>query len=355
MLLSSDFSPVSGKSKTGSSAAQAAALASGQLAACPLQPATAIASAKDGQFPLQPGVSGLMAADIASFIVVGKEAAASGRPRDAEIAFLMACQVADKLKGSASVESADARYELGSHYARLGLASSLAAAANRAELLGRAELLYSDSLHTYRLKYGQANEKSLFATQGLASVRQTLAKGDNVQRAPAPSTPAHESAANTAEPVRAAAENTSMPVQASVVRAQPRKVEVAKAALPAPQKPVAATRLRPSFDCIKARSAVEKMICSDAELARLDRELGSVYVRASNLTSDRAAFQRQTNREWRMRESTCRDRECLLRWYAQRRNQLMKGIEKRERPLPPAPRWGTGTFTDENANLYRGN
>ena len=77
------------------------------------------------------------------------------------------------------------------------------------------------------------------------------------------------------------------------------------------------------------------MICSDAELARLDRELGRVYARAKNVTVDAAAFKRQNNEEWRRRESACRDRECLLGWYAQRRDQLLGDIgDTRQRTSP---------------------
>ncbi|MBW2683316.1 MAG: MliC family protein, partial [Deltaproteobacteria bacterium] len=38
----------------------------------------------------------------------------------------------------------------------------------------------------------------------------------------------------------------------------------------------------PSFDCSKAKTESEKMVCSDPELARLDRELNRVYMLAYN-------------------------------------------------------------------------
>ena len=188
MLPGSDSSPVPGKPKTSVAVAPPlpAALASGQLATCPTEPAAAPANEKDGQFPLQAGVEGLIAADITSFIVIGNEAAAAGRPRDAEAAFLMACRVADKLGGAGSVESADAKYQLGSHYARLALGGGVAGGADRIELLRRAEPLYLDSLQTSIVHHGEAHEKSRLAAQGLAAVRQTLAPGENVQPTPAP-------------------------------------------------------------------------------------------------------------------------------------------------------------------------
>ena len=289
----------------GAAAPQSAALTPVQRAACPLQPAATVAGRKDGKFTLQTDFSGMTASNIASFIVLGKEAAAAGRPRDAEVAFLMSCRVADKLKGMDSVESADAKYQLGWLYAGLALEDG-SARASRAELRRRAERLYADSLQTYQAKYGQAHEKSRFAAEGLKALGQ---------------------------PVGSAQEGTSKPSQASMPPSRPRRNEAAQAASPAPGEPGAAASPGPSFDCAKARSMPEKMICSNAELARLDRELGRVYARAKNAASDGAAFRRQNSEEWRRREAMCRDRECLLRWYANRHDQLMNIMQGQE----PAP------------------
>ena len=322
MTLNESSSQASSMLKTTNLAMQPGVPASRQFAACPLMPTTAAASEKDGQFPLQADVSGLIAADIASFIAIGKEAVASGRLRDAEVAFLMSCRVADKLKGADSVESAEAKFQLGAHYARLALDAD---SANRAELLRQAELLYSDSSHIYLLKYGKAHEMSQFAAEGLATVRQTLALGD------------------------------SAPLRPSATQSRARQVDAEVSSLRAPSVPqdqAATRRPKSSSDCTKARSVPEKMICSDAELARLDRDLARVYLRAGKLTSDRAAFRRQTQEEWRMREATCRDRECLLRWYAHRRVQLTSVIQGQEQSPPKATNWST--FPADTADLYKG-
>ena len=84
-----------------------------------------------------------------------------------------------------------------------------------------------------------------------------------------------------------------------------------------------ANRGSPSFDCRRARSYSERTICADSELARLDRDLGRLHARAKNAAMDSAAFRRRNDREWQRRESNCRDRDCLVRWYAERRNQLL--------------------------------
>lgn len=319
--------PMAGKPVTTASA-------SGQVATCPLVPATAASSSRDGKFPFQPDVPGLTATDMASFIVIGRDAAASSRPRDAEVAFLMSCRLADKLKGADSAESADGKYLLGAHYAKLALGAGSGLDASRPELLRRAEFLYLDSLRIYSATYGPADERSRSAADGLAAVRQTLAQAPAAQPTPVPEKPPQATA--LASPAL-----ESGPVSSPVSVASPpvRRVEVAKAAMPAseaPQEQRPGMRSDASFDCSRARSAPEKMICSDAELFQLNHEVGRVYARAKNATADRAAFRRQNDVEASRRESICRDRGCLLRWYAYRRDQLMSEIEGRAPSRPTA-------------------
>ena len=299
-----------------------------ERAACPAQALTASRGAKDGQFVMQPNVDAKTASDIPSFILAGKEAAAAARPHDAEIAFLMACRVADKLKGPDSVESADARYQLGRHYATLARAAGTATGAGRAELLRRAQVAYSDSVETYHAKYGDANEKTRYAAEGLAGVLQSPSVDQ--QRAVRPL------AVKPADPVRsvAAAAQAQAPVAvpfpAPAPRAKPPPRNLAAVVTTTPQVRQAtgdASVPTPSFDCARAQSRPEQIICSDVQLAQLDRELGRLHSRAKNASPDPAAFRRQNDQEWRNRESTCRDRECLLRWYAHRRDQLLNDIE----------------------------
>ena len=366
LALDSSLLSTPSKFKTGILASQSGPSALKQSAACPVQPTTAAANEKDGRFPLQADVSGLIAADMASFIIVGKEAAAAGRPRDAEVAFLMSCRVAEKLKGIDSIESADAKYQLGEHYASLALVQNPAAGANRPELLNRAERLYADSSRAYLAKYGQANEKTRLAADGLAAVRQTLAQVNTGQfdlsppNAVPPALVQQEIAkpqqpqpvAGSGESVRSSAGQAALRMpEPAAMYTPPVSAGVAKVVPALPKR--TATRAGPSFDCSYARSWAERAICSDAELARLDRELGRVYAQARNSSTDRAAFRRQQDQELRRREATCRDRECLLRWYAQRRYQLINDIEGRRRSQLAFPGWGTPQR--EVDRFYRGN
>ena len=79
---------------------------------------------------------------------------------------------------------------------------------------------------------------------------------------------------------------------------------------------------KPSFDCAKAKSTVELLICSDPALSRLDMELFNLFKEAKAKTADKENFKKQAIAEWKWREANCQDRECLLGWYQRRRDQL---------------------------------
>lgn len=90
-----------------------------------------------------------------------------------------------------------------------------------------------------------------------------------------------------------------------------------------------------SFDCAKARSRAEILICSDPELSSMDDDLAKIYSKAKSLAPSPADFKSQGEREWKKRETTCFDKQCLLAWYSQRRDQLMSIIN--DQALKPQP------------------
>ena len=94
-------------------------------------------------------------------------------------------------------------------------------------------------------------------------------------------------------------------------------------ATPASSAPVAPT-LQASFDCSKARSDAEHLICSDAELAADDVELASIYAKAKAAAADQVAFKERTRAEWNYREQNCHDRDCLVNWYADQKTALQR-------------------------------
>lgn len=78
-----------------------------------------------------------------------------------------------------------------------------------------------------------------------------------------------------------------------------------------------------SFNCNKARSQNEHLICADSELSQLDDELGVVYAAAKLNATNKKAFQDRTVSEWRRRERECHgEKHCLLNWYSDRLGEL---------------------------------
>ncbi len=77
-----------------------------------------------------------------------------------------------------------------------------------------------------------------------------------------------------------------------------------------------------SFDCDKATSQVEKIICSDDELSKLDESLNKAYLQALEQTP----FKEQTIRnqkQWlKKKRDVCRNLPCLKKAYEARINEL---------------------------------
>lgn len=301
--------------------------------ACPAAQLIAASGRDDGQMRVRDTAT-KTPGEISALILSGKEAAAASRPRDAELAFITACWAADQLRRADATEPADARYQLARHYAHHLQVVKIPAGARRDELARRAELLYSDSLQFYRARFGESHEKTRFAAEGVATLRQSFA-----QAAPAPA-PAPARARRT--PLPPVAQTTApAPARTAVAAAVPARPAIVAAA-PPPERPRfevvtgpvrqatgVPTQVRPSFDCDLARSPSERRICSDTELAQLDRDLGRLHARARMSAPDSAAFRRQNEREWKRRESICRgDRDCLIDWYAHRRDQLLEDLDQ---------------------------
>ncbi|HYF16367.1 MAG TPA: hypothetical protein VEA40_00760, partial [Ramlibacter sp.] len=310
-------------------APQAQAAAATQTAAagdvrtvCPIGPQLPSGGPKDGQVLPPADVQGRAASDAGTLLVSGKEAAASGRPRDAEVSFLTACRIADATRGKASVEAADARYQLAWHYAQAVGGDRPLAAEERARLLRWSQAFHTDALQVFRARLGVAHEKTRLAAEGLQGVQLAMSRtpaaapAPQVAAAPAPeAAPAPAAARAPAAPTAAAAPAPAAPARAAAPAPAPAN-RVAMGAAPA-NEPV-----RASFDCGKARSVPEKLICSDPDLARQDRELGRLFARAKEVAPNPAAFRRASDESWKQREATCRDRICLQAWYAQRRQEL---------------------------------
>lgn len=86
-----------------------------------------------------------------------------------------------------------------------------------------------------------------------------------------------------------------------------------------------------SFDCSKARSLPERMICGDVPLSEMDDRLAAAYARVLQVTlaPDRL---RAEQRQWVVKRNRCLDAECLTDAYRRRTTVLIGGND----PSAPA-------------------
>jgi uncharacterized protein len=81
-----------------------------------------------------------------------------------------------------------------------------------------------------------------------------------------------------------------------------------------------------SFDCKKAKTGIENMICSGKEISKLDEEMDRAYKNALALVSYKDQMRKQ-QREWvKLLRDTCEDEMCLLREYRDRIAALNSSI-----------------------------
>jgi len=69
-----------------------------------------------------------------------------------------------------------------------------------------------------------------------------------------------------------------------------------------------------SFDCAKAGTKVEKLICGNAELSKLDEELGAAYKTALDSEKQSESI-RQAQNQWMKERNGCDDAACLIDAY----------------------------------------
>lgn len=79
-----------------------------------------------------------------------------------------------------------------------------------------------------------------------------------------------------------------------------------------------------SFDCAKAKSAPERLICADSELSALDDEASVLYSQARARASDaeKARLKAEQVAAWKERERTCTTKECVKDWLLARKAAL---------------------------------
>jgi hypothetical protein len=76
-----------------------------------------------------------------------------------------------------------------------------------------------------------------------------------------------------------------------------------------------------SFDCAKAASSVEKAICSNGKLSRLDDEMGEIYTEVLKVVADGPGVM-IGQRSWLKTRNKCNDDVCIERMYKVRLDRL---------------------------------
>jgi uncharacterized protein len=82
--------------------------------------------------------------------------------------------------------------------------------------------------------------------------------------------------------------------------------------------------LAASFDCAKVQTKVERLICADAELSRLDEELAEAYATALQDKKQAYAIQ-DAQKIWLKSRNECVDAGCVQRAHELRMSQLIAG------------------------------
>ncbi len=84
-----------------------------------------------------------------------------------------------------------------------------------------------------------------------------------------------------------------------------------------------------SFNCTKASTKVEKMICADAQLSQLDSDMGSTYKKVSQTLEEKNLLL-STQRIWLKERETCDTSDCILESTKERMIEIESFMNKDE-------------------------
>lgn len=268
----------------------AGAGATAAASACGFEPLLAPSSGRDGRFTLD-AATGRDSPSARGYIAAARDAARQGRWRDSEVALLVACRLAGATSPLVSVPVADVQSLLGQRY--LEAAEAESDDALRSALLERAESLLESSLLAYAVVLGSDASKSRLAARRVALLGQVRERHERFTMA----TP----------------DTAFLP---------PDPGASALATLGAAAQPTWGGLVPPGADDLgPARTAA--LIRSDPELTQLEADLARLRAQAANVTRDAEGLRQRSERALAQRDAQCRDKPCLLRWYAQRKRELL--------------------------------
>lgn len=97
-------------------------------------------------------------------------------------------------------------------------------------------------------------------------------------------------------------------------------------------QPTSESNVKPSFDCAKARTLVEKLICANPRLASMDARMAISYFTLRTRIDDSKGLLKEQRAWLRDKRNSCDDLECLAATYQIR----IRTLEARMGRLPPA-------------------
>lgn len=102
-----------------------------------------------------------------------------------------------------------------------------------------------------------------------------------------------------------------------------------------------------SFDCTKAATSVETMICADAALSQIDDRLSAAYTKALSGAADQAVI-RSEQRAWLLNvRNKCSTPACVAQAYSTRLAEIERPVDVAALGLTGV----TGTYKQDGAEL----
>lgn len=105
-----------------------------------------------------------------------------------------------------------------------------------------------------------------------------------------------------------------------------------------------------SFDCNKATTKVEKLICNTPSLSKADDELYVDYLQAKLVTGNSEDFKNLAKQNWKLRQNNCDIESCLLDWYT-RSTVLYRNVSASKSDIKEDSVDANNYFYGNNVNL----
>lgn len=86
-----------------------------------------------------------------------------------------------------------------------------------------------------------------------------------------------------------------------------------------------------SFDCSKAQSKTEKLVCGSPSLSQADDELYADYLQAKKITGNSDEFKKTVRENRKLRLQNCDTEACQLEWY-KKSSVLFRNIADSKNP-----------------------